>query len=149
MSDNSQVMDISTEVLERMPSPDGVRGATRIADNVVGRIAGMAAREVPGVYDLAEASFRHALAGQVQKMTGSDRKDKGVTVQVGQKETIIELNLIVVYEASIPDVAAEVRRNVADRVSGMTGLHVKEINIFVSDMQFPTEERVEIEPKLQ
>lgn len=149
MSDNSQVMDISTEVLERMPSPNGVQGATRVADNVVARIAGMAAREVPGVYDLAEASFRHAIAGQMQKMTGADRKDKGVTVEVGQKETIIHLNLVVVYEASIPDVAAEVRRNVAERVGGMTGLHVKEINILVSDMQFPNDERVEIEPKLQ
>ena len=147
MSDNA-VTDISTEVLDRLPVASGLRGTTRIADSVVARIAGMAAREVEGVYELSDASLRGAVAGAAQRITGTDRRDKGVTVQVGQKETIISLNLIVFYEASIPDVASAVRQNVADRVTGMTGLQVKEINIEVTDMRFPTEEKPEPEPKL-
>ena len=147
MSD-TQITDISAEVMERLPVADGVRGTTQIADSVVARIAGMAAREVPGVHALAEASFRHAIAGAAKSITGADRKDKGVTVQVGQKETIIQLNLIVDYESSIPDVAAAVRQNVTARVTGMTGLIVKEINIFVSDMYFPNEEQNEPEPRV-
>jgi len=148
MSDNA-VTELSTEVLERMPAPNGARGTTRIADNVVARIAGMAAREVPGVYDLSAANLRNAIAGAAQRITGGDQKAVGVSVQVGQKETIIDLNLIVLYEASIPDVATAIRQNVADRVTGMTGLHVKEVNIFVSDLHFPTEEHIEPEPRLQ
>ena len=148
MSD-SQVTELSTEVSERLPDSTGIRGTTRIADSVVARIAGMAAREVPGVFDLSDANIGRALAGAAQRITGSDRKDKGVSVTVGQKETIIELNVIVLYESSIPEVGAAIRRNVADRVTGMTGLHVKEVNIFVSDMHFPADERTEVEPRVQ
>ena len=145
---DSQMKELSTEVMERMPAPDGVSGSTRIADSVVARIAGMAAREVPGVFDLAETSIRGHIAGAAQRITGTDRKDKGVTVQVGQKETIIELTLIALYETSIPDMASAVRANVADRVTGMTGLVVKEVNIYISDMHFPNEPTSEPEPKV-
>ncbi|HET6387686.1 MAG TPA: Asp23/Gls24 family envelope stress response protein [Armatimonadota bacterium] len=148
MSDTA-VTELSTELMERSASPNGLRGTTRIADSVVARIAGMAAREVPGVYELSEANFKGAIAGAAQRLAGQDRRDKGVIVEVGQKETIISVNIIVTYEASIPDVAEEIRRNVSDRVNGMTGLHVKEVNIFVSDMHFPTDEAPEAQPRLQ
>lgn len=147
MSDTA-VTELSTELVERT---DGLGGVTRIADSVVARIAGMAAREVAGVYDMSHSNIGRAIAGTVQqRIAGGDNRSTGVTVQVGQKETIIELNVIVLYEASIPEVAANIRRNVSDRVTGMTGLRVKEINIMVTDMRFPSEEQAaEPEPKLQ
>ena len=147
MSDTA-VTELPASVLDRA-SGDGMRGVTRIADSVVARIAGMAAREVPGVFELTETGISGALAGAAQRIARTDRKDKGVSVQVGQKETIIDLNIVVVYEASIPEVADEIRRNVTDRVGWMMGLQVKEININVTDMHFPSEEVPEAPPRLQ
>lgn len=144
---DSQVVELSSDLMEH--SGDSSRGTTRIAESVVARIAGMAAREVDGVYDLSDTTLRGAIAGAAQKITGGDRKDRGVAVQVGQKEAIVQLNVITLYECSIPDVAAAIRQNVAQRVQGMTGLLVKEINIDVTDMHFPAEERAEAEPRLQ
>ncbi|MCA1596670.1 MAG: Asp23/Gls24 family envelope stress response protein [Chloroflexi bacterium] len=143
---DSQVVELSTDMEH---SGENSRGTTRIAESVVARIAGMAAREVEGVYDLSDTTLRGALAGAAQKITGTDRKDRGVVVQVGQKEAIVQLNVITLYEASIPEVAAAIRHNVSLRVQGMTGLAVKEINIDVTDMHFPAEERAEAEPRLQ
>lgn len=115
----------------------GVGGTTKIADSVVARIAGIAAREVPGVHDLSASGLGSAFGNIAGLVTGQDQSDKGVAVQVGEVECIVNLNLIVDYAASIPQVALALRRNIAGRMKGMTGLEVKEVNISVSDLYFP------------
>jgi uncharacterized alkaline shock family protein YloU len=116
---------------------DGVKdGTTTISDQVVAKIAGIAAREVEGVHELTATGLTGALSGMANKVSGNDQVDYGVKVQVGQQETIVNLGMVVDYGASIPRVAQAVRRSVSEQLLSMTGLKAREINIAVTDIAF-------------
>ena len=55
-------------------------------------------------------------------------------------EALVELRLIVAYGVSIPQVAQAVRDNIIARLHDLTGLSVREVNIDVVDLAFPSEE---------
>lgn len=129
----------STDMTARTPQTSGVAGVTKIADSVVSRIAGLAAREVPGVHDLTTANISEAFRGLPGRVTGQEQSDRGVAVQVGEVECIVDLNVVVDYEASIPQVADALRRNVSQRLQTMTGLETKAININIADLYFPNQ----------
>ena len=125
----------------RTTGSSGVGGTTKIADSVVARIAGLAAREVPGVHDMTSTGLGQAFGGLTGRVTGQDQMDRGVAVQVGEVECIVDLNLVVDYQASIPQVAEAIRRNVSGRIEAMTGLRTKEVNINVADLYFPDQDQ--------
>jgi len=125
----------------RTSGSSGVGGVTKIADSVVARIAGLAAREVPGVHDMTSTGLGQAFGGLTGRVTGQDQMDRGVAVQVGEVECIVDLNLVVDYQASIPQVAEAIRRNVSGRIEAMTGLNTKEVNINVADLYFPDQDQ--------
>lgn len=118
--------------------PDGeAESSVRIADDVVGVIAGIAAMEVDGV-----AGMAGGLAAEVsERMLGKKNLSKGVKVQVGEKEAVIDLYIIVEYGVRIPDVATRVQENVKRAVESMTGLECVEINIHIQGVSFFTEDR--------
>jgi uncharacterized alkaline shock family protein YloU len=128
----------------RTSGSSGVGGVTKIADSVVARIAGLAAREVPGVHEMTGTGLQQAFGGLTGRVTGSDQMDRGVAVQVGEVECIVDLNLVVDYEASIPQVAEAIRRNVSGRIGAMTGLQTKEVNINVADLYFPDQDQPQL-----
>ncbi|MBV9578675.1 MAG: Asp23/Gls24 family envelope stress response protein [Chloroflexi bacterium] len=115
-------------------------GKTTIADVVVSKIAGIAAREVPGVHELVGQGVGAAVSGIAQRVGRADARSAGVTVEVGEREAAVDFRLTVEYGISIPNLAVEVRSNVMDRLQTMTGLRVKEVNIDVVDLYFPEEE---------
>jgi uncharacterized alkaline shock family protein YloU len=115
-------------------------GRTAIADVVVAKIAGIAAREVPGVHELLGQGVGAPVTGLAQRVTRTDGRSTGVNVEVGEREAAADLRLTVEYGVSIPKLAVAVRGNVMDRLQSMTGLHVKEVNIDVVDLYFPEEE---------
>jgi uncharacterized alkaline shock family protein YloU len=115
------------------------RGTTVIGDSVVSKVADVAAREVQGVIELVGG-----VGGTLRKYApGISARGVGADVEVGRKETIIELDLIVAYGVNIPELAEAVRTNVIEQIEYATGLEVKEVNIEVSDVDFPKESRVE------
>jgi uncharacterized alkaline shock family protein YloU len=118
---------------------DTAQGKTTIAASVVQKIAGIAAREISGVY---------AMGGGVSRAFGAIRERipgggtgvasiSGVQVEVGEKQAAVDLDLVVEYGASIVDLARAVRRNVITAVERMTGLEVIEVNIAVNDIHLP------------
>ena len=113
------------------------QGTTTIADVVVAKIAGIAAREVPGVHELLTQGAGGAIAGLASRVTGGDQRAQGVTVEVGEREAAVDLRMTVDYGVSIHQVAEAVRRNVVNRLQAMTGLVVREVNIAVDDLFFP------------
>ena len=127
------------------------QGKTTIADVVVSKIAGIAAREVPGVHELVTQGVGGAVSGLAQRVTGADSRSQGVNVEVGEREAAIDLRLTVDYGVSIPQVAEAVRRNIMARLEAMTGLNVKEVNIDVTDLYFPEEEAPtqQIQPRVE
>src|SRR5918995_6591522 len=87
------------------------RGSTTIQDSVVSKIAGIAAQEVDGIRMGGGTS--QAVSGLLGSITGgSGSQTQGVSVEVGQEETAIDLTLTVEYGKSIPQIAEAVRRNV-------------------------------------
>lgn len=120
--------------------PNGSQGKTTIADQVVSKIAGIATREVSGVYDLGGTAAR--TVGMIRdRIPGSKTNlSQGVTVEVGETQAAIDLQIIVEYGVSIADLATAIRRNVIGAVEQMTGLEVTEVNIAVSDIHLEGED---------
>ncbi|QNE16871.1 Asp23/Gls24 family envelope stress response protein [Kribbella qitaiheensis] len=116
------------------------QGKTSIADTVVSKIAGIATREVSGVYDLGGTAAR--TVGMIRdRIPGSKTNlSQGVTVEVGERQAAIDLQIIVEYGVSIADLAQGIRRNVISAVERMTGLEVTEVNIAVSDIHLEGED---------
>jgi uncharacterized alkaline shock family protein YloU len=131
----------SSRATVRTAGTSGVAGVTKIADSVVARIAGLATREVSGVHDTSTTGLTQSFGNIAGRVTKQEHLDRGVGVQVGEVECIIDLNIIVDYEASIPQVAEAVRRNINERLRAMTGLETKEVNIHVADLYFPDQDQ--------
>jgi uncharacterized alkaline shock family protein YloU len=99
----------------------------KISDDVVAVIAGVAVSEVAGVADMAGG-----FAGGISEvLSGKKNMAKGIKVEVGEKETKIDVNIIVEYGTRIPDVAYEIQNRVKKAVENMTGLKVLEVNVNV------------------
>lgn len=113
----------------------------KIADDVVAVIAGVAVSEVPGVYSMA-GSFA---GGITEVLSGKKNMSKGIKVEVGEKETKVDVNIIVEYGTRIPDVAFEIQNRVKKAVETMTGLKVIEVNVHVQGVNTETEGVVETE----
>ncbi|MFD0020648.1 Asp23/Gls24 family envelope stress response protein [Streptomyces sp. NPDC058382] len=114
----------------------GTRGTTVIADTVVSTIAGIAVRETDGVYSVGGGASR-ALGAVKSKVSGSSDPSRGVKVEVGEKQTAVDVDIVVEYGTPILKTAKNIRDNVTDAVETMTGLEVVEINIKVLDVHIP------------
>jgi len=119
---------------------DTAQGKTTIAASVVQKIAGIAAREISGVYAMGGGGMSRAFGAIRERIPGGGTgaaNIAGVQVEVGEKQAAVDLDIVVEYGASIVDLARAVRRNVITAVERMTGLEVIEVNIAVSDIQIP------------
>jgi uncharacterized alkaline shock family protein YloU len=113
------------------------RGNTTISGAVVSQVAGIAAQEVEGVQMGGGAAA--AVGGFLQSVTGGTGYARGVSVEVGEEETAVDLIMAVEYGKSIPQITEAVRRNVINRVENLVGLRVTEVNVTVADVQFREE----------
>jgi uncharacterized alkaline shock family protein YloU len=84
----------------------GQRGRTTIADRVVARVATQAVAEVEG--------------------------PARVFARVEAHLTMIEIRLSLAYPVPVRAVTREVRRHVIERVTGLTGLEVRHVDIEVA-----------------
>ncbi|MDX6356253.1 MAG: hypothetical protein QOF98_3156 [Streptomyces sp.] len=125
------------------------RGRTSIADAVVAKIAGTAAREVLGVHDFGGSLARSLGAVRERVPGGRPSVTRGVKVEVGERQTAVDVELVVEYGVAITDVAADVRENVIAAVERMTGLEVVEVNVAVVDVRLPDEEDASGETRVQ
>lgn len=115
-------------------------GKTSIADTVVSKIAGIAAREISGVHDLGGGAAR-AVGALRERIPGSRTNlSQGVAVEVGEHQAAVDLDIVAEYGVAIADLAAAIRRNVVDAVERMTGLEVTEVNITVHDVFLESDE---------
>lgn len=119
-------------------------GSIRIADEVVGVIAGLAATEIGGV-----AGMSGGLAGGIAEILGRKNLSKGVKVEVGEKEAAVDLFIIVDYGVRIPEIAMKIQDNVKRAIESMTGLDVVEINVHIQGVAFHKEEPKEEEPRVR
>ncbi|USX47927.1 Asp23/Gls24 family envelope stress response protein [Dietzia kunjamensis] len=116
------------------------RGVTTLDDAVVAKIAGMAAREVPGVYDMGSATRRAFSAVTDRIPNAQTNVTGGISVEKGETQTAIDVTVVVEYGASIVEVGNAIRRNIIEQVEGTTGLEVVEVNVNVADVHLPQDD---------
>jgi len=109
-------------------------GSIHISEEAVATIVRMAADRVEGI---AHAPLSMA-SGFTEKL-GKKNPAKGVKVELSEQEVRIALYIYVDYGVKIPKLAMELQKEVRQAVQLMTGLSVKEVNIFVQGISFEKE----------
>ena len=110
----------------------------KIADDVVAQIAGVAVSEVPGVC---------SMTGGITDIFGKKSLSKGIKVDVSEKNTKIDVNIIVEYGVRIPDVAFQIQNRVKKAVETMTGLTVSSVNIHIQGINIQEKREEQEEQK--
>lgn len=111
-------------------------GNIQIAPEVIEIIAGLATLEIPGV-----AGMSGGVVGGIAELLGRKNLSKGVKVEVGQKETAVDVSIIIKYGTSIPEVASAIQDNVKREIENMTGLSVVEVNVHVQGVDFKDDKK--------
>ena len=115
-------------------------GKIEVAPEVIEVIAGLATVEVEGV-----AGMSGGISSGIGELLGRKNLSKGVKVEVGQREAAVDVSVIVQYGRRIPDISAEIQRNVKRSIETMTGLGVVEVNVHIHDVHFKPAEKTEEE----
>ena len=110
-------------------------GEVKIADEVVGIIAALAATEVEGV-----ASMAGNITNELISRLGMKNLSKGVKVDVLEGVVTVSLALNMKYNYSIMDVSAKVQEKVKSAVENMTGLEVADVNVKVAGVEMESQE---------
>ena len=126
-TENEEILNLEEETTTES---DGIE----ISNDVVAVIAGVAVSEVQGVSGMAGG-----FAGGISEvLSGKKNLSKGIKVEAGEKETKIDVNIIVEFGVRIPDVAFEIQNRVKKAVENMTGLKVVEVNVHVQGVNADT-----------
>lgn len=137
------VVPTAEEAKELIPAnnvaEDQGQGLTTVADQVVAKVAGLAIKEIPGVYDLGNSAAR-ALGALRSKVGASESITQGISVEIGQTQTALDVVLIVEYPYPVHEVADKVREAIFSAIEGLVGLEVTEVNIKVTDVHVPDDD---------
>ena len=114
---------------------DSSMGEVKIADEVVGIIAALAATEVEGV-----ASMAGNITNELISRLGMKNLSKGVKVDVLEGVVTVSLALNMKYNYSIMDVSAKVQEKGKSAVENMTGLEVADVNVKVAGVEMESQE---------
>jgi uncharacterized alkaline shock family protein YloU len=118
-------------------------GRTSVADVVVSKIAGMAAREVTGVHGLGGSTARAIGALRERIPGGRVNVQQGISVEVGDRQAAVDISIVAEYGVAIHELAEAIRRNIILSVEEMTGLEVTEVNVTVHDVHLPEDDEPE------
>jgi len=113
-------------------------GKNTIAEGVVSKVAGIAAREVRGVHDLGNGAAR--AIGAIRNAINQQDRGQGVSVEVGEKQVAADIIIVAEYPVELQKVADDVRKSVTDAISQVVGMEVTEVNVTISDVYIPSED---------
>lgn len=100
-------------------------------DYVIEKIAAIAARDIPGVLELKGGFF----SGITEAFAAStDTNTQGVSVEIDEKNVVVDLKAILEYGQSAPKIFSKVKNTIKEKVFEMTGLQVTAVNMKVSDI---------------
>ncbi|MEI6132492.1 MAG: Asp23/Gls24 family envelope stress response protein [Bacillota bacterium] len=109
-------------------------GSIHITEYVVAWIARTQALEVNGV-----AGLSSGIAGEIAGLFSRRNAARGVKVEAGQKEVLIDLFLVLQFGCRLPDIAWETQEKVKNSVEKLTGFSVKAVNVTVQGIDFEKE----------
>jgi len=115
------------------------RGQTTIANEVVEKIAGIAAREVPGVHDLGGDVARVLSSLKEKLRLGEESAAQGVSVKLEGKTAEIVIVIVIEFGFQVFSVTEKVREKVISSVENLLGLEVVAVDVTVDDVHVPDE----------
>jgi uncharacterized alkaline shock family protein YloU len=110
------------------------RGTTTIANEVVEKIAGIAIRDVPGVYDLGGDTIRLVSAVREKLHLGDESKAQGVSVKLDGNKADLSVTIVLEYGFVVSSVTDKVREKAISAVETLLGLDVTNVDILVDDI---------------
>jgi uncharacterized alkaline shock family protein YloU len=116
------------------------RGKTTIGNEVVEKIAGIAAREVPGVYDLGGDVARALSAVKEKLHLGDESAAQGVSVKLEGKVAEITVVIVLEFGFQVFSVTEAVREKVISSVENLLGLDVQAVDVVVDDVHVDEED---------
>ena len=130
--------EVTGSAPEQVPADTVVRGATTVSDEVIEKIAGTAARSVPGVADLGGDVAR--FFNNVLDRVGLDEvgdAGRGVSAKVDGNNVVVNVVLVIEAGKVVADVTEAVRVKVIEAVENY-GLKVTAVNVTVDDIEMNT-----------
>ena len=79
--------------------------------------------------------------GNVRDAIGQTDLSQGVKVEVGETQVAADVTIVVEYPQELQVVADHVRSAVGSAITGLVGMEVAEINVTVTDVHIPGEDR--------
>lgn len=116
----------------------GAAGKTTIENGVVAKIAGIAAREVTGVYALGGGAAR--AIGAIRDALNSTDLTQGIGVEVGERQVAVDVTIVAEYPAPLQKVADDVRAAIYRAMEQIVGMEVAEVNVTVNDVHVPSDD---------
>ena len=113
-------------------------GKTVIENNVVSKIAGIAAAEVTGVHALGGGAAR-ALGAIRTAMNAADL-GQGIKVEVGETQVAVDVTIVAEYPVSLQKVADDVRAAISVAMSEYVGKQAVEVNVTINDVHIPSDD---------
>ena len=107
-------------------------GKINIAEELIATIAGYAAMENYGIIGMCARTAGDAFV----ELFGRDSMQKGVKIdKIGDAEVDVTLHVALQYGVSLPAVAENTQKNVRYRIEHMTGIPVRNVNIYVESIR--------------
>ena len=116
-------------------------GKNTIADGVVEKVAGIAARQVAGVHDLGGGAAR--AIGAIRNAINAQDRGQGISVEVGEKQVAADITVVAEYPVALQKLADNVRSAVSEAISSVVGMEVTEVNVTVADVYIPSDDKDE------
>ncbi|MFH2139114.1 MAG: Asp23/Gls24 family envelope stress response protein [Candidatus Omnitrophota bacterium] len=104
-------------------------GILKINNEVIASIAKNAALEVDGVCGVKAGPLSIIL-----DFFNKGYNNKGISLEITERDVKVGITIIVSYGISIPDVASLVQENIRTAIEEMTGLMVSEVNVSIGDL---------------
>jgi len=108
-------------------------GSIAYSEAVLASIAGIAATENGGVFELSSNN----LGDSISKILGKPDIKRGVEVLQGKQEGAIKITLHVyaIYGNNLLTVANNIRNGVRSAIESMSGLKIEEINVHIDGIR--------------
>ena len=107
-------------------------GTVNISTEVICSIAALAASEVEGVCGLSQSR-----SAEIAELLGKKMLSQGVELSTQEDNYVVECNVVLEHGYRIPQVAAEVQKQVAQAVESTTGIQVAAVNVNISAIATP------------
>ena len=109
---------------------NSIDGSLQISNEVVAKIAKLAALEIDGVADVSSGSMQ-----SVRGLLSKASLQKPVTVDLSDGVAVV--HVIAKYGSKIMPVCAKVQENVKQTIQNMTGITVSRVDVIVAGLEEP------------